>query len=122
MYYLKVEGHFDAAHRLVGYQGKCANMHGHRWKYSVVVKKDQLDRLGMVMDFLEVKNGLNPIVGLLDHTVLNDSALLKGNNPTAENLASAIYNQLKKDRILGSLLESVTIWESPECSCTYKGV
>lgn len=120
MYYLKVCGHFDAAHYLRNYSGKCANMHGHRWQYAITLKKEGLNDLGMVIDFSAVKSALKPIVEALDHTVVNDWTLLGDKNPTAENLAYTFYNCLKKLPVIGMILEEVTIWESPGCSCTYR--
>lgn len=58
MYFLKSEFSFDSAHFLYGYEGKCSNIHGHRWKVEVTVKNAFLQRngqnKGMIMDFSEI--------------------------------------------------------------------
>ena len=55
MYFLKTEAAFDSAHFLYGYEGKCSNIHGHRWKIEVTVQNAFLQRngqkKGMIMDF-----------------------------------------------------------------------
>lgn len=128
MYYLTVRSHFDAAHFLRGYPGPCANMHGHSFKYEVTIKSMKLDELGMMIDFKEVKKTLKErIESVLDHANLNDIYVFDdpedtGTNPTAENLARAIYKWLKKTPIdHGDVyLEKVTVWESDDCSVEYK--
>ena len=60
MYTLKVEGAFEAAHRVVNYPGKCDRLHGHNWKVEAVVRGTELDELGMLVDFKAIKNALRP--------------------------------------------------------------
>ena len=59
MFELKTSASFDSAHFLSGYQGKCANLHGHRWKIEVTVGKETLQEEGnyrdMVIDFGDEK-------------------------------------------------------------------
>ena len=59
MYYLKTEQSFDSAHFLHGYSGKCANIHGHRWRIVVTIKSDKLlddpQNNGMIIDFSDLK-------------------------------------------------------------------
>ncbi len=63
MYILRTEGHFDSAHFLANYEGKCRNIHGHRWVVDVEVKSEslqaggQLD--GMIIDFGDLKRICN---------------------------------------------------------------
>lgn len=102
---LKFNHHFDSAHQLPDYKGKCANAHGHRWEVRVSVKANRLDGQGMVVDFTKLKT----IIDKLDHCWLND---LVG-NPTAENLASYIFDSLKRE---GVNVDSVELWESPGAS------
>ena len=125
MYELKVQSHFDSAHFLRGYPGKCASEHGHRWVYEVVIEGDKLDKLGMLVDFVLVKVILkNQVESLLDHVKLNDLEAFQDKNPTAENIAEFIYGVIKKstkDHLYGNTrLTSVTVWETPECGITYK--
>ena len=82
---------FDAAHSLPGYQGKCANLHGHTYQVEIVVEGD-VGNDGFVMDFYQLKKILAAALQDLDHGYLND--ILK--NPTAETIAQLIANRLKK--------------------------
>ena len=80
----------SAAHRLnLSYESKCTNLHGHNWKVTVYLKSETLNSDGMIMDFSEIKR---KIEGRFDHKVLNDEIDF---NPTAENLAKFICDELK---------------------------
>ena len=75
MYILKAEHSFDSAHFLSGYDGKCSNIHGHRWKVEVevqsetLVKGGQLD--GMVIDFGDLKKDVKAMVDSYDHALIS---------------------------------------------------
>ena len=71
MFNLKVEGSFSAAHNLRGYKGKCEDLHGHNWRVEITVKSEQLDNLGMVLDFKYLKKKLNAVLDQMDHKYLN---------------------------------------------------
>lgn len=116
MHSIRVEGNFSSAHNLRGYKGKCESLHGHNWKVEVVISCRDLDRLGMVMDFRVVKNKLNAILEKMDHTYLNNIAYFKKVNPTSENIAKYIFDNLKAKI---TKLESVTVWESDNSCATY---
>jgi len=117
MYELKVKTHFDAAHQLMDYKGKCNRLHGHRWDVEVVLCGKLLDRRNMLVDFADVKNGLKELIdGNLDHFCLNET--LKEPNPTAEYLAHWLYDRIPLTVGTGRLV-SVEVWESPECSVKY---
>ncbi len=116
-YTYNIRRHFDAAHYLPDYDGKCANMHGHRWVVDVeiVFKVDVLPPTGMLVDFGAVK----AVVDKFDHTVLNEHMGM----PTAEMVAGLIHvgimNAIDRNPhhdSLGNII--VTVWESPECSVT----
>lgn len=87
---LYTEGFFNAAHMLSGYDGKCANIHGHTWKVAVWIKGDEkdCDDVGLLWDFNTLKN----IIDDLDHKYLNDVIEI---NPTVENIALYVYKKLK---------------------------
>ena len=55
MYRVSVQQHFDAAHYLRGYQGKCEELHGHRFQAVVTVESSQLNDVVMAFDFSELK-------------------------------------------------------------------
>jgi 2-amino-4-hydroxy-6-hydroxymethyldihydropteridine diphosphokinase/queuosine biosynthesis protein QueD len=119
MYYVSIKDHFDAAHFLRGYAGKCENVHGHRSEVSIKLSSSTLNAIGLAYDFTELKAVLRPVLGRFDHTMLNDVPPFDSINPSAENIARAIYDEIKP-KIAGAALESVTIWESPESSAEYR--
>jgi 6-pyruvoyltetrahydropterin/6-carboxytetrahydropterin synthase len=88
---------FDSAHYLpnVPVDHKCGRMHGHTFKVRVEVSGDFAGDLGWVMDFSTVKDVVDPLVKMIDHTVLNDFMDLE--NPTSENLAVWFWNKIKPD-------------------------
>jgi 6-pyruvoyltetrahydropterin/6-carboxytetrahydropterin synthase len=116
MYSLKVEGGFSSAHNLRGYKGKCEDLHGHNWRVEICVSSKKLDSIGMVLDFKYLKMKLNAFLEKLDHKYLNKLSYFKKVNPTSENIARYIYDQLKPGI---PLLGSVTVWENSTSSATY---
>jgi 6-pyruvoyltetrahydropterin/6-carboxytetrahydropterin synthase len=117
MYSLKVQGTFSSAHNLRGYKGKCEDLHGHNWLVEIVVKSAKLDGIGMVLDFKYLKKKLNACLEQMDHQYLNKLPSFKRINPTSENIAKYIYNQLKPSMLL---LNCVTVWENSTSSATYE--
>ncbi len=117
MFSLKVEGSFSSAHNLRGYKGKCEDLHGHNWRIEISAQSAKLDDIGMLLDFKYLKNKLNAVLERMDHKYLNKLAFFKKINPTSENIAKYIYDQLKP-RI--PLLDSVTVWENSTSSATYE--
>ena len=122
MYELKVKAAFEAAHRIAGYPGKCDRLHGHNWQVEVSVNGTELDRLGMLVDFKEVKGLLKDILGKLDHYYLNElPPFSQGLNPTAENIAKYIYEEMAAGaKWPNAALAAVTVWESPDSCVTYR--
>ena len=116
MYNIKVESGFSSAHNLRGYRGKCEELHGHNWKVEAVVSSDTMDNIGMVMDFKYLKAELNKVLEKLDHKYINDIPYFKKVNPTSENIARYIYDNLRF-RIPG--IHSITVWESDNAAATY---
>lgn len=118
MYELRVKSHFDAAHYIKDYDGKCSREHGHRWKVEVAIRGKELDKLNMLVDFGVVKEPLNYIIDtFLDHYQLNER--LSEKNITAEYLAKWVYDGFSKLPPIGIRIAEVTIWESPECCVKY---
>lgn len=101
---------FDAAHYLPKHPGRCKNLHGHRWKVTVVVGVDELDLNEMIIDF----GHISAIIKQLDHTCLNDRFDFE---PTAENLAFDIAEKVarKVDRTCDV---AVTVQETPGSKVT----
>lgn len=116
MFELSVQGSFSAAHRVKGYKGNCAGMHGHTYKIEVKVEVGKLDKIGMALDFRKVKRILKQILSRLDHKNLNDLSFFKKHNATAEWIAVYIYKEIKKKI---KSIKSVTVWEGYENSVTY---
>jgi 6-pyruvoyltetrahydropterin/6-carboxytetrahydropterin synthase len=117
MYTIKVEAGFSSAHNLRGYKGKCEDLHGHNWRVEVTVEKDELDKIGMVVDFKLLKARLNAVLEKLDHKYLNKIPYFKRINPTSENTAKYIYDSLSA-KVPG--IKSVTVWENNTSSATYE--
>ena len=122
MYELKVQTSFEAAHRVVGYDGKCNNLHGHSWTVEVTAQGNELDDLGMLADFKKVKGALNEILDSFDHHFLNEMPDFLNQNPTAENISRVIYDKMKTHPVFTGKaeLKSVIVWESPHSSITYR--
>jgi len=121
MYTLTVEEHFDAAHALRGYKGKCENLHGHRFRVVVKVAAAQLDDIGLAYDFTELKGKLNAVLERFDHTTLNETPPFNEINPSSENIARTIYEELKAALKEESVkLEAVEVWESPTSGAEYR--
>ncbi|MEW6481899.1 MAG: 6-carboxytetrahydropterin synthase QueD [bacterium] len=96
MYRLMVEAEFSSAHSIVGYPGNCSRIHGHNYKVRVYLKNEELDSLGMISDFKEIKERLKQIIFPLDHQNLNEIPPFDKIPPTSENIAFYIFESLKK--------------------------
>lgn len=118
---LKTEGTFDAAHHLVGYKGKCANVHGHTWRVIVWAEGSFLstNKTGILWDFTNLKK----ILDELDHTDLNE--IFVKDSPTAENIAYYILGILKtdykKEKLANFLEFKVRVYESPKSYVEVEG-
>ncbi|MCL2140823.1 MAG: 6-carboxytetrahydropterin synthase QueD [Dehalococcoidia bacterium] len=113
MYRITVEQHFDAAHALRGYKGKCENLHGHRFKVLASVETKLLNNIGLAFDFRDLKSALKQILDKYDHTSLNEVSPFDQLNPSSENLARSIYYELA-NKLQNVKLVSIAVWESPE--------
>jgi 6-pyruvoyltetrahydropterin/6-carboxytetrahydropterin synthase len=120
MYEIIVEQSFEAAHFLRGYQGKCENVHGHRYTIKLRLKASHLNDIGLVYDFSDVKRHLRGIMARFDHTLLNDIPPFDRINPSAENISSTIYDELKM-KLAGEpvTIAAVEAWENPQQGIVY---
>ena len=111
----------DAAHFLRGYKGKCEALHGHRYRVVARVSTPEVDNIGLAYDFTELKRHLNDILSRFDHTCLNDVPPFDEVNPSSENIATTIYNELKP-KLAGApvSLSTIEVWESPHTRVTYR--
>jgi 6-pyruvoyltetrahydropterin/6-carboxytetrahydropterin synthase len=120
MYELVIESKFAAAHQLRGYKGKCEKLHGHNWRVTVAVAAERLDEQGLAIDFHDLKKFLREVLDQLEHTFLNDIFPFTQINPSSENLAKWIYdNMVKKINNDNLDVASVTVWESDTASASY---
>lgn len=117
MYEISVREHFDAAHALRGYRGKCENIHGHRYEVVINLRYDKLDDIGLACDFAVVKKHLREVLADFDHVSLNEVAPFDSINPSAENIAAKIYEELRKRKLP---ISTVQVYESPDTWVTYK--
>jgi len=116
LFRIRIEDDFDASHIIPGHPGKCRNLHGHTYRVEVFVKGDKLDKNDILedADFILLKKSLADIIAKYDHKHMND--VISG-NPTAENIARTIFNELKHLHIEG--LEKTRVWESPRSYAEY---
>jgi len=120
MYEVAIEATFSAAHSLRNYRGKCEELHGHNWKVEVTVKSDDLDEIGMAIDFKILKERTGIVIEQLDHHHLNELSPFKQLNPSSENIARYLFDQLKKElREEKVRLSRVTVWESEGSKAMY---
>ena len=108
----------EAAHRLpnVPEGHQCARLHGHSFRVEVHVRGPIDAQTGWVMDFADLKRAFAPIHQQLDHHYLNDVPGL--DNPTSENLARWIWQQLKPNL---PLLARIVVHETCTSGCSYAG-
>ncbi len=120
MYELTIRQTFSSAHNLRGYDGACENLHGHNWKVEVSVTADELDHLGMVVDFKKLKVETKKTLSRLDHRYLNEVPPFDKENATAENLARFIFNELSGVLNGGpATVSKVVVWESDDACAAY---
>ena len=138
MYGIIAEGHFDSAHFLADYHGKCENLHGHRWRVEATFAVDGLresgDERAMVEDFSVVKRMVRGVCDRYDHTFLYEAgtlrpetvAALEGEGftlteldfrPTAENLARHLFTRLEAR---GLPVRRVEVDETPRNRAFYE--
>ncbi len=139
MFTIKSKVEFDMAHYLSGYVGKCANIHGHRYKLIAKIKAEKLHEegqlRGMVDDFGNFKSALKEIADFFDHKLiledneegraLAEKLMELPNNfkieflpyrTTAEEMSRDIFNRLKSQ---GLNVCEVELFETPNNSCIY---
>jgi len=120
MYELTIKTHFDAAHSLTDYPGACARLHGHTFKIDVVVSGEELNEIGILYDFKDLKEKVNAILDLFDHRHMNEIPPFDKVSPTAENFSRYLYESLGKAGLpRGLKVASVTVWESDKAGITY---
>ncbi|WP_022849824.1 6-carboxytetrahydropterin synthase QueD [Limisalsivibrio acetivorans] len=117
MYRVRVIKSFSAAHNLREYEGDCENLHGHNWRVEAYLAGEELDNIGMLVDFKVLKKRLKDVLDELDHQYINDLDYFKSVNPTSENMCRYIYMKLKET--FGGMVERVVVWESDNSAAEY---
>ncbi len=137
MYQLTTEHSFDSAHFLAGYDGKCGNLHGHRWRVLLTVQSETLredrQQKGMCVDFAELKKDLRTELDALDHVLIIEQGSLRESTmkalqeekfqvvempfrPTAENFARYFYELFT---LKGYPVAKVEVYETLNNSAVY---
>ncbi len=114
-----VKRKFSAAHQLRGYQGKCENLHGHTYGVEVHFSANELNELGLAADFKELKSIIDAHLENYDHALLNQVPPFDRENPSAENLARAIFQALETEMPSGISLARVVVWESEDAGAAF---
>jgi 6-pyruvoyltetrahydropterin/6-carboxytetrahydropterin synthase len=118
---------FDASHRLLHYQGKCHNLHGHRWKVEIRITGSVDEQTNILVDYNEIKK----VVNRFDHQIiLNEKdpmvprieefhpVITTPGDPTSELLAALIRDAIEAEYATSGRnirVESIRVWESPTC-------
>ncbi len=126
---------FDAGHRVMNHESKCATLHGHRYVVEVTAEAEQLDHIGRIIDFSVLKEKIGTWLDQAwDHNVIifkDDIETIKALqsiprkkdpyisdwNPTAENMADFLLKRICPEVLAGSAVTvtKVTVWETPNC-------
>ena len=121
MYEVAIRRRFAAAHQLRGYGGKCEELHGHNWLVEVGVTGEQLDAVGLLLDFKVLKGHVDQLLEELDHRYLNDHQWFETRNPSSEHIAHYLHEQLTARMESPALTVSfVRVWESEDAAATYR--
>ena len=121
-YEISVLSHFSAAHRLRHLHGRCEELHGHNWKIEVTVASNRLLKEGVVIDFKLLKEKVEKAISLLDHVYLNDLSYFLKREPSSENIAKYVFDQLKGElKRYPVVLKRVSAWESETACASYVG-
>jgi 6-pyruvoyltetrahydropterin/6-carboxytetrahydropterin synthase len=115
MFVVSVQAHYDSAHFLRNYHGKCERMHGHRYVVEMALNTHELDQAGIAFDFVIVKKHLRDLAERLDHENLNELPPFDEIEPSAENQARYFYDEMKR-LLPGQMAEAVLyvkVWETP---------
>jgi 6-pyruvoyltetrahydropterin/6-carboxytetrahydropterin synthase len=123
MFEVSVDEQFAAAHNLRNYKGKCENLHGHNYKVRITLAGPKLDEVGLLYDFVHLKQVIQGVIRALDHKYLNELKPFDVLNPSAENIAKHIYDETSKQMRQtpnGAGISSITVWESDVTAATYR--
>ena len=114
-YTVSAQAHYDAAHFLRNYEGKCSRLHGHRYVVEAALQAAELDDSGIAFDFIDLKMALRGIAEGLDHENLNELPQFQDVETSAENQARWFFHQLRErlPKYHADGLLYVRVWETP---------
>jgi 6-pyruvoyltetrahydropterin/6-carboxytetrahydropterin synthase len=121
-YEVMIERNFSSAHQLRGYKGKCENLHGHNYKVEIYACGEELNNIGLLIDFVDLKAAADEIVKYLDHRNINELPPFDEElNPSAENLAKYILEYVN-GRVADERVKvyKVRCFETPTSVATYQ--
>lgn len=121
-YEVMIEREFSSAHQLRGYKGKCENLHGHNYKVEIYAKGRELNHIGLLVDFADLKKAADEVVKYLDHRNLNELPPFDEElNPSAENIARFVLeyvaSRVDDERVR---VYKVRCYETPTSIATYE--
>ena len=137
MFKIRIEERFDSAHLLAGYEGKCSNLHGHRWRIVMEAKAESLHEdgqlRGMVTDFGDIRRDLKELADFYDHAFIYETGTLKPLTiqalreeqfrlievpfrPTAENFSRFFYEKMTEK---GYDVAEIAVYETPNNCAVY---
>ena len=120
MYEVTVKTGFAAAHQLRLYDGKYENLHGHNWTAQVTVEADELDPIGVGIDFVKLKGIVEKNLSELDYHNINEVPPFDEQNPSAENIARWLFLKLKIEVNTNlTRVKRVEICEMEGCGASY---
>ena len=122
MYEVTIIKSFSSAHLLDQIGGKCEELHGHNFKVEVTVSAPDLKETGLLIDFRVVKKWLGEILDQMDHKHLNKLPFFSGINPSAENIAKYICDEMERKVKTSGVrvnVAQIKIWESENAAVTY---
>jgi 6-pyruvoyltetrahydropterin/6-carboxytetrahydropterin synthase len=122
MFEVTIEETFASGHALRNYKGKCENVHGHNYRCQVTLQGEELNSIGLLVDFVELKKVVHGVLDRLDHQWLNDMPPFDVLNPSAENMARFIYREVRQGlpAMDGVRIGFVRLWETDTASATYR--
>jgi len=121
MYEVEIIANFSAAHRLRNYRGKCERLHGHNYRVHVTARATSVGEDGMVMDFGDLKRATSRALEPLDHSFINEIKPFDQIEPSAENIAAFLYEEIGRQLDdMSKVLHSVSVWESDTSKATFR--
>lgn len=119
MYTISVERTFTASHQLTLPDGAKEPLHSHNWGLVVAVYSEKLNRIGLVMDFEQLKTVVGLAAASLENTQLEETDGFTSMNSSAENMAKYLYEKIVELLPKGVKLKYVRVTETSGCTASY---